>query len=66
MIPFGTLFNVVTVLMSACIPAPPDESEPAIISILEFGFKLFNIFGYNLYALINKFFIFTFTHHSNF
>jgi hypothetical protein len=30
--------------MSAWIPAPPDESEPAIINILEFGFNLFNLF----------------------
>ena len=38
----------VTVLMSACIPAPPEESEPAIISIFDFGFKLFNRFFNNI------------------
>ena len=32
----------VTVLMSACMPAPPEESEPAIIKILDFIFKLDN------------------------
>jgi len=32
--------SVVTVFISACIPAPPDESEPAIIKILDFIFKL--------------------------
>ena len=32
----------VTVLMSACTPAPPEESEPAIIKILDFIFKLDN------------------------
>ena len=32
----------VTVLISACIPAPPEESEPAIIKILDFIFKLYN------------------------
>ena len=34
--------NEVTVLISACIPAPPDESEPAIINTLDLGFNLFN------------------------
>ena len=29
----------VTVLMSACMPAPPEESEPAIIKILDFIFN---------------------------
>jgi len=24
------------------MPAPPDESDPAIINILDFGFDLFN------------------------
>ena len=33
--------NVVTVLMSACIPAPPEESDPAIINTLDFIFNLF-------------------------
>jgi len=32
--------------MSACIPAPPDESEPAIINIFDFGFNLLNFFCY--------------------
>ena len=32
----------VTVLISACIPAPPDESDPAIIKILDFIFNLTN------------------------
>ena len=31
----------VIVLISACIPAPPEESDPAIIKILDLGFKLF-------------------------
>jgi hypothetical protein len=34
----------VTVLMSAWIPAPPEESDPAIINTLDFGFNLFNRF----------------------
>ena len=32
----------VTVLISACMPAPPDESDPAIIKILDFIFNLTN------------------------
>ena len=32
----------VTVLISACMPAPPDESDPAIIKILDFIFNLIN------------------------
>ena len=32
----------VTVLISACIPAPPEESDPAIIKILDFIFNLTN------------------------
>jgi len=36
--------RAVTVLMSAWMPAPPDESDPAIINILDFGFNLFNFF----------------------
>ena len=32
--------RVVIVLISACIPAPPDESDPAIIRILDLGFNL--------------------------
>ena len=31
----------VTVLISACIPAPPEESDPAIIKIFDLGFNLF-------------------------
>ena len=34
--------SAVTVLISACMPAPPEESEPAIIRILDFIFKLDN------------------------
>jgi hypothetical protein len=30
------VFSEVAVFMSACTPAPPQESEPAIISILFF------------------------------
>ena len=29
----------VIVFMSACMPAPPEESDPAIIRILDFGFN---------------------------
>ena len=36
--------RAVTVLMSAWIPAPPDESDPAIISILDLGFTLSDFF----------------------
>ena len=36
--------NAVTVLISAWMPAPPDESEPAIINIFDLGFSLFNLF----------------------
>ena len=36
--------KAVTVLISAWMPAPPDESDPAIINILDFGFNLFNFF----------------------
>ena len=34
--------SAVTVLMSACIPAPPEESDPAIINTLDLDFNLFN------------------------
>ena len=34
--------RAVTVFISAWIPAPPDESDPAIINIFDLGFKLFN------------------------
>jgi hypothetical protein len=30
------------------MPAPPDESDPAIINILDFGFNLFNFFWYDV------------------
>ncbi len=30
----------ITVLISACIPAPPEESEPAIINTLDFVFTI--------------------------
>jgi hypothetical protein len=40
----------VTVLRSAWIPAPPDESEPAIINIFDFGFNLSNFFWNNIYT----------------
>ena len=33
--------RAVTAFMSACIPAPPDESDPAMINTLELGFTLF-------------------------
>ena len=36
--------KAVIVLISAWIPAPPDESDPAITNILDFGFNLFNFF----------------------
>ena len=42
--------STVTVLISACIPAPPDESDPAIIKILDFGFNLFNFSCNNIYT----------------
>jgi hypothetical protein len=32
----------VTVFISAWIPAPPEESEPAMINILDLSFKLIN------------------------
>jgi hypothetical protein len=32
--------SAVTVLISAWIPAPPDESDPAIIKILDLGFNI--------------------------
>ena len=45
-----TAVTAVTVFISAWMPAPPDESDPAIIKILEFGFNLFNFFRYNIYT----------------
>ena len=36
--------RAVTVLISAWMPAPPEESEPATINTLDFGFNLFNRF----------------------
>ena len=41
-----TAITAVTVFISACIPAPPEESDPAIINTFDFVFKLFN-FSYN-------------------
>ena len=35
-----------TVLISACIPAPPEESEPAIINTFEFILNLIYRFFY--------------------
>ena len=40
--------NDVTVLISAWIPAPPEESDPAIINIFDFGFNLIYCFFYNV------------------
>jgi len=31
--------SAVTVLISACMPAPPEESDPAIIKIFDLGFN---------------------------
>ena len=39
------------------MPAPPDESDPAIIKTLDFVFKLFNSFFYYIDTLCNQFFI---------
>ena len=36
--------KLVTVFISAWIPAPPEESEPAIINIFVFILNLFNFF----------------------
>jgi hypothetical protein len=32
------------------MPAPPDESEPAMINIFDLGFNLFNFFWNNIYT----------------
>ena len=49
--------NDVIVLMSAWIPAPPEESDPAIINIFEFGFNLSNrLFNY-FNTLLKQFYI---------
>ena len=40
--------RLAAVLISAWIPAPPDESDPAIIKIFDFIFKLFNFFQNNI------------------
>jgi hypothetical protein len=40
----------VTVFISAWIPAPPEESEPAIINTFDFVFKLFNLFCNDIYT----------------
>ena len=42
--------RLVIVFISACIPAPPEESEPAITNILDFNFNLINRFFYNSYT----------------
>ena len=34
--------SAVIVLISACMPAPPEESDPAITKILDFIFNLLN------------------------
>ena len=38
------------VLISAWMPAPPEESEPAITNILDLSFNLFNRPFYNIYT----------------
>ena len=40
--------KLVAVLISAWMPAPPDESDPAMIKIFDFIFKLSKIFQYNI------------------
>ena len=44
--------RAVTVLISAWMPAPPDESDPAIINIFDLGFSLFYFFWDYIYTLI--------------
>jgi len=39
------------VLISAWIPAPPDESEPAITNTLDFIFKLIQRSFNNIYTI---------------
>ena len=36
--------RAVTVFISACMPAPPEESDPAIIKIFDLGFNILLIF----------------------
>ena len=40
--------RLVAVLISAWMPAPPDESDPAMIKIFDFIFKLSNFFQNNI------------------
>ena len=40
----------VTDLISAWMPAPPEESDPAIINILDLIFNLLDWFFYNIYT----------------
>ena len=58
--------RLVAVLMSAWIPAPPDESDPAMIKIFDFIFKLSNFFQNYINTFNKKSFIFTFSHNSYF
>ena len=44
--------RLVIVFISACIPAPPEESEPAITNILDFNFNLINRFFYNIDTIL--------------
>ena len=44
--------RLVIVFISACIPAPPEESEPAITNILDFSFNLINRFFYNIDTIL--------------
>jgi len=44
--------KLVAVFISACIPAPPEESDPAIINILDLGFNFDNLFFNYLKTLI--------------
>ena len=46
------VLDPVMVFISAWIPAPPDESDPAIIKILELGFNLFNFSRNHVHAFI--------------
>ena len=49
--------NEVAVLISAWIPAPPDESDPAMIKILVFGFNMFDAFFNYPNTFLNQSFI---------
>ena len=57
--------NAVTVLISACIPAPPEESDPAMINIFELGFNLFNSSSYYINTFLKQYSVFRFSHNSN-